>query len=333
MSTALLEQPVETVGAPVLSEPSALPPRNNVMAALTGIVIVGPIVALTGVMLQFWGTAVSLRDIVIAVVLYAIAGHGVTVGFHRLFAHQALQGPPSAQDRARRWPGRWPSRAASSAWVANHRLPPHVRGPARRPPLARRRRLGRRRPAARAVARAHGLVLPTAGTWPRPATPPTCWPTATCGWSTRLFPLVVRRDAGVAVRASGGSWAGRSRRDQRALLWAGGVRIGVLHHMTWSINSDLPRLRPPPVQHRRPERQRGGAVGLSMGESWHNAHHAFPALGPPRRRPRPARHLGRHHPHLRTRRLGPRRPLARPHPPRRQTPLKSASVGVRLRFP
>ena len=61
-----------------------------------------------------------------------------------------------------------------------------------------------------------------------------------------------------------------------ALFWAGLVRVCVLHHATWSINS---------VCHmfgRRPfaTKDRSGNVGVlavvSMGESWHNGHHAFP---------------------------------------------------------
>jgi stearoyl-CoA desaturase (Delta-9 desaturase) len=56
------------------------------------------------------------------------------------------------------------------------------------------------------------------------------------------------------------------------------VRICVLHHITWSINS---------VCHtfgRRPFRtgDRSSNVAalsvVSFGESWHNAHHAFPAM-------------------------------------------------------
>jgi len=37
-----------------------------------------------------------------------------------------------------------------------------------------------------------------------------------------------------------------------ALLWAGAVRIALLHHVTWSV------------------------ALFSFGDSWHNSHHAFP---------------------------------------------------------
>ena len=91
MSTALLEQP--GTSEPPVSDPDNLPPSrpNYVLVALTGVVVFGPLVALAGVLVRFWGHGVSLRDIVMAVVLYAIAGHGVTVGFHRLFTHRSFK--------------------------------------------------------------------------------------------------------------------------------------------------------------------------------------------------------------------------------------------------
>src|SRR5439155_9175489 len=63
-----------------------------------------------------------------------------------------------------------------------------------------------------------------------------------------------------------------------ALLWASGVRILLLHHVTWAVNS---------VGHmfgRRPFRTRDHSTNfaplalLSCGDSWHNAHHAYPRL-------------------------------------------------------
>src|SRR5439155_15000517 len=63
-----------------------------------------------------------------------------------------------------------------------------------------------------------------------------------------------------------------------ALLWASGVRILLLHHVTWAVNS---------VGHmfgRRPFRTRDRSTNfaplalLSCGDSWHNAHHAYPRL-------------------------------------------------------
>jgi stearoyl-CoA desaturase (Delta-9 desaturase) len=61
-----------------------------------------------------------------------------------------------------------------------------------------------------------------------------------------------------------------------AFFWAGLVRVAVLHHVTWSINSICHMIG------ERPFRAQGKATNvwplaiLSMGESWHNLHHADP---------------------------------------------------------
>ena len=61
-----------------------------------------------------------------------------------------------------------------------------------------------------------------------------------------------------------------------AYLWAGVVRLLVLHHATFAINSICHVAGNHPFQ----TRDKAGNVGplalISMGESWHNLHHADP---------------------------------------------------------
>jgi stearoyl-CoA desaturase (delta-9 desaturase) len=61
-----------------------------------------------------------------------------------------------------------------------------------------------------------------------------------------------------------------------ALLWAGGVRILVLHHVTWSINSLCHMLGRRPFATNDRSTNIPALAVISMGESWHNCHHAFP---------------------------------------------------------
>jgi stearoyl-CoA desaturase (delta-9 desaturase) len=69
-----------------------------------------------------------------------------------------------------------------------------------------------------------------------------------------------------------GSWTGA----WSAFFWAGLVRVALLHHVTWSINSVCH------VVGNRPFTSRDRATNfwplaiLSAGESWHNLHHADP---------------------------------------------------------
>ena len=61
-----------------------------------------------------------------------------------------------------------------------------------------------------------------------------------------------------------------------ALFWAGLVRIALIHHVTWSINSVCHVWGKHPFV----TRDKAGNVAwlsvLSFGESWHNLHHAEP---------------------------------------------------------
>ena len=61
-----------------------------------------------------------------------------------------------------------------------------------------------------------------------------------------------------------------------ALLWAGLVRICVLHHATWSVNSVCHTFGRRPFATKDRSTNVAVLAVLSMGESWHNSHHAFP---------------------------------------------------------
>lgn len=69
-----------------------------------------------------------------------------------------------------------------------------------------------------------------------------------------------------------GGWAGAL----LGFLWGGLVRIFLVHHVTWSVNSvcHLWGRRPYPAHD---ESRNNLVLGvIAMGEGWHNNHHAFP---------------------------------------------------------
>jgi stearoyl-CoA desaturase (Delta-9 desaturase) len=63
-----------------------------------------------------------------------------------------------------------------------------------------------------------------------------------------------------------------------AFFWATLVRIGLLHHVTWSINSICHVYGERPFATRDKDRAANfwPLAVISMGESWHNSHHADP---------------------------------------------------------
>jgi stearoyl-CoA desaturase (delta-9 desaturase) len=61
-----------------------------------------------------------------------------------------------------------------------------------------------------------------------------------------------------------------------AFFWAGLVRVAVLHHVTWSVNSICHMVGDQPWSNRDRSTNVWPLAIASMGESWHNLHHADP---------------------------------------------------------
>ncbi|MEV6640821.1 acyl-CoA desaturase [Amycolatopsis sp. NPDC051371] len=61
-----------------------------------------------------------------------------------------------------------------------------------------------------------------------------------------------------------------------AFFWAGLVRIAFLHHVNWSVNSICHLIGERPFASRDKAANFWPLALLSMGESWHNSHHADP---------------------------------------------------------
>ena len=83
------EREHEVVDAVTDPPPSAAIHRAQQL--VTTLIVFAPLVAMLGAIIGLWGRAIGLRDLVLAVVLYAVAGHGVTIGFHRLLTHRAFR--------------------------------------------------------------------------------------------------------------------------------------------------------------------------------------------------------------------------------------------------
>ncbi len=60
------------------------------------------------------------------------------------------------------------------------------------------------------------------------------------------------------------------------LLWGGLVRIFVVHHVTWSVNSVCHLWGTSPFRAHDHSRNNAVVGILAFGEGWHNNHHAFP---------------------------------------------------------
>ena len=94
-------------------------------------------------------------------------------------------------------------------------------------------------------------------------------------WVSKLFSVWVTLGLlipAVIALAITGTWTGAA----LGFIWGGLVRVFLVHHVSWSVNSvcHLWGARP----FRSHDHSRNNAIFgvLAMGEGWHNTHHAFP---------------------------------------------------------
>jgi len=240
--------------------------------ALTFVIGV-PFVALAAAVPVLWGWGLTWTDLIIAVVMYAISGHGVTVGFHRLFTHSSFKAK-----RALRVvlaiAGSLAVQGPVIRWVADHRK--HHRYSDRDGDPHSPWRYGETVPALmKGLWHAHIGWLYNAEQTSQQQYAPDLLKDRAIVRVSRAFPYLVLVSL-LLPAAVGGlvtwSWQG----VLTAFFWGSLVRIALLHHTTWSINSICHAVGERPFR----SRDRSGNVWwlavLSMGESWHNLHHSDP---------------------------------------------------------
>ncbi|MGI5352877.1 acyl-CoA desaturase [Streptomyces sp. CA-250714] len=232
-----------------------------------------PFVALVAAVPLAWGWGVSWLDLGLLVAMYYIGCHGITIGFHRYFTHGSFKAKRPLRI-ALAVMGSLAVEGPLVRWVADHRKH-HKFSDAEGDPHSPWR---------------YGETIPALmkGLW---------W--AHVAWmfdeeqtpQHKYAPDLVKDPALRAVSRQfvmwtvvslmippviGGlatwSWQGAV----TAFFWGSLVRVALLHHVTWSINSICHAVGKRPFK----SRDRSGNVWwlaiLSCGESWHNLHHADP---------------------------------------------------------
>jgi stearoyl-CoA desaturase (Delta-9 desaturase) len=244
------------------------------VARMATVLIVGiPFAALVFGVVRLWGRGINLRDLLLALAFYVLAGHGISIGFHRLLAHRSFSACRTLKVAFVAL-GSMAYEGGPIGWVANHRRH-HVFSDTAGDPHSPHHHGGGIGGQLKGLWHAHLGWLFTA----RSASP-----------RRHAADLLADRDI-VVLDAMFPMWCALSLAVPfglgwllggtlgaaiSALFWAGLVRVCVLHHATWSINSLCHMFG------RRPfvTKDRSGNVGalavISMGESWHNGHHAFP---------------------------------------------------------
>jgi stearoyl-CoA desaturase (Delta-9 desaturase) len=247
--------------------------RAHKIGNLLGVTL--PFVGLVIAIALLWNRWLHPVDLALLVVGYLLTGIGITVGYHRLFTHRAFQ--------TKQWV-RWAFAILGSmavegpvlAWVADHRKhhqfsdvdgdphSPHVGGG------------NGFVAAARNLFHAHvGWLFVSEGRADVKKYVPDLIAEPGMKTINSLFgvwltlSLLVPAAIGYAIV---GTWQGAL----TALLWGGAIRIFLLHHVTFSINSICHFWGRRNFKSADESRNVWLLSLISFGESWHNNHHAFP---------------------------------------------------------
>jgi stearoyl-CoA desaturase (delta-9 desaturase) len=246
--------------------------RAHKIANLAGVFL--PFVAFLAAIVLLWNTWVDWSDLAVLAIMYVLTGYGVTLGFHRLLTHRSFQTfKPVEYGLAAL--GSMAVQGPVMSWVADHRKH-HAHTDRDGDPHSPHGHGGGLRGALSGLWYAHmGWLFDRAGQAPPQRYAKDLYEDPGMRVIDRGFPLLVL--AGFVLPFALGWLIGGTPTDGlTGALWGGAVRIFLLHHVTWSINS---------VCHFFGSRR--FAVDdhstnvfwlslLSFGESWHHNHHAFP---------------------------------------------------------
>jgi stearoyl-CoA desaturase (delta-9 desaturase) len=242
------------------------------------IAVVLPFLAFLTAIVLLWDRAVNWADLAIFVAFYVPTGLGITIGYHRLFTHRAFETSTPVRVGFAIL-GSMAVEGSVITWVADHRKhhafadedgDPHSPHVDRRPGL---------RGALHGLWHAHVGWMVDGENHGRASArrfAPDLVEDRAIRWVNRTFPMWV----GVTLLApllagfalSGFTLAGAA----TGFLWGGLVRIFLLHHVTWSINSVCHFFGRRRFDVEDESRNVFWLALPSLGESWHHNHHAFP---------------------------------------------------------
>jgi stearoyl-CoA desaturase (delta-9 desaturase) len=242
---------------------------------VTNLIAVGlPPAALIVAIALLWNRAIGPLELALMISLYVLTALGVTLGYHRMFTHRSFE-----SSRAFRAViavlGSMAIEGSVITWVADHRKhhaftdrdgdphSPHMSGPGFWGGI-------------KGLWHAHmGWLFETVGTADRNRFAPDLVKDRALRVIDKLFLLWMALSFAIPF-AIGWVVGGTLGTALTALLWGGFVRVLMLHHVTWSINSVCHFFGRRRFDVEDESRNVFWLAPLSMGEAWHHNHHAFP---------------------------------------------------------
>ena len=246
--------------------------RAHKLANLIG--VAAPPTGLVVAIVLLWHRAIGPLDLILMVALYFITGFGVTLGYHRMFTHRAFESSRTFRATVAVL-GSMAVEGSVITWVADHRKHhafTDIEGDPHSPHLSGPGVVG----AIKGLWHAHiGWLFETVGESDRERFAPDLVKDRTLQVIDRLFFVWVTLSL-VIPFAFGWVIGGTLGAALTALLWAGLVRIFLLHHVTWSINSVCHFFGRQRFAIEDESRNVFWLAPFSFGEAWHHNHHAFP---------------------------------------------------------
>jgi stearoyl-CoA desaturase (delta-9 desaturase) len=265
--------PVEERPAPVGPDAGDTQPtaNENLDRFLTGMVTVLPFLALFVVGWQLWNSLLHWSDIAVFAITYAFTAIGVTVGFHRHFTHRSFKTTKPIHAALAIF-GSAAIEGPIISWVADHRKH-HAFSDRDGDPHSPH---GHDGGVIRGLLHAHvGWLFIHTQRANRQRYAPDLVADPIIAFVDRTFLLWVI--AGLAFPFGLGWLIGGSVDTAlTGLLWGGAVRMLVLHHVTYSINSLCHFFGRRRFDVDDESRNLAWLSLFSLGESWHHNHHAFP---------------------------------------------------------
>ena len=237
--------------------------------------VVLPFAAFIAAIVLLWNSAVSATDLGILAVMYVLTGLGVTVGFHRMLTHRSFV-VPKPLEYTFAILGSMAVQGPVMSWVADHRKH-HAHADEEGDPHSPH------------VGHGDGFSGVMRGLWHAH----TGWLFSTQGRASgrqyakdlyedrgmrainRHFPLLVLLSL-LLPALVGFALTGTLLGALTGYLWGGLVRIFLVHHITWSVNSVCHFLGKRRFETEDQSTNVAWLSLLSFGESWHHNHHAFP---------------------------------------------------------
>ncbi|MFB6264028.1 MAG: fatty acid desaturase [Bradymonadaceae bacterium] len=236
-------------------------PESDILWLNAVFLIVTPILAAVAAPYYISNWGVHWTEPVALVVLWFATGMGITAGYHRMFSHRSWWAPAPVRAvllvlGAASWQN------SVLAWCESHRLHHHHTDTDRDPHSIEE-----------GFWWAHMLwILVDGGEHDEFEKIPDLEDDPLCAWQHRHY-FAISTGFNVAVPVGLGLMTGRI---WGMLLWAGLIRVVVLHHLTFFINSLAHMWGTRPWAEEETARDNAFLAVVTLGEGYHNFHHAFP---------------------------------------------------------